>query len=238
VDADTDADPDVGSDADADAPPDGDVVLDETACDDVFSTALFCDGFEDATLSAWPERDVVDGALERVGDPRYRGVGALRAAVTSGGGTAAALTDDFVTVGSGEIYFRAYCYIPSGQLLDGLSLVNAGERAAPYDHVGIDVFSDDSASIWINEVGRSYGSAPAIVPRDVWLCVLLHVGIGWRDGTVELSIDGAPVASGSGTDTLPGVRVPRRRHRIHGTRPRACDRVRRRGRPRYGSALV
>lgn len=198
-----DDDGDLGQDAFSDSI-DADNGLDDTACDDLFRSALFCDGFESGSLSTWWELFTDSGVAEVVADPVYRGSGALGSRTSVTGDRTASITRDFGTHSTGQIYARAYIYVPSSVSVSGLSLLIIGEDADPWHHIGFEIAPDDRAKIWFDEDQVQYfGSTP--VPRDSWFCVQLRIDIANMNGEVECSIDGESVMTVGGRDTLPSA---------------------------------
>ena len=51
--------------------------LDSTSCDDVHRDALFCDGYEDPTLSSWTAQVENNGTADRTTAMAYRGAAGL-----------------------------------------------------------------------------------------------------------------------------------------------------------------
>lgn len=204
-----DTDPD-GTDADIPDARDSDVedadtedsdIDDPTACDDIFSGVLFCDGFEDEALAAWIERPG-DGTVERTTTTVYRGSGALRAQTFARRDDAAVYTMALSELASGDMYVRAYFYIPSGQPVDGATPMFIGEEFSPWDGVAFDLLTDGSVFLFHTDSDSLIPSKRS-VPLDRWFCCQIHVELDDIDGRAELRIDDELYAELNGVDTIP-----------------------------------
>lgn len=190
--------PDAGS---PDAGPPDAGVLDPTACDDVYAGALFCDGFEDSALSAWGWRNEVSGVVTRTTARAYRGSASLRATTSAASGKAS-IGGNYTTVASGDLWFRAYVYIPSGYTIHTVSLVTVAEAITPWDGSALQATSLDRAHIWVGPEATAYTSTNT-VPRDRWFCYRGHLLLSNTAGVVEAWVDGTRVVRQTGIDTLP-----------------------------------
>ena len=172
---------------------------DMTACDDLYAGASFCDGFESSGLSGWGWRNEVSGVVERTTVRAYRGTGSMRATTSAGSGRAA-LGAIFPTVSSGDIWFRAYLYIPSGYTMDTVSLLALTEGVDPWEGTALQAVSLDRAHVWVGPEGRAF-TATDIVPRDRWFCYRGHLVLSNTAGVLEAFIDATRVIYQTGIDT-------------------------------------
>lgn len=200
-----DAGPEDGAagDAPVDAPP-PDAGPDESVCDDALSGAVFCDGFEDgAGFAAWDMVGTTDGTVDWVTDRVYRGGGAMRAEITAAGGKARVLSYSVPSLRSGDLWMRAYFYLPSGYAYSGFNLVAFHEETDPWHGMTYAVGSTARPYIWFDE--PYYGeSAPALaIPRDRWTCLQLHIVLSDTAGSVRAYVDGALAVSFDAVDTTP-----------------------------------
>src|SRR5262249_8685330 len=78
------------------------------------AAAIYCSGFEAADLSDW-SRVLVEGRarLEQTSDRAYEGKGALHASST-GEKSSAVVAEDFRRVKDGDLFLRAFLYVPAG----------------------------------------------------------------------------------------------------------------------------
>jgi hypothetical protein len=198
ADADRDSDTHIDSDGDADSDLDGDVI--DTTCDDL-GAVLLCDGFEDDLLSAWSRSVVENGSVDRVTDPVHRGSGALSAQSIEYGGRAM-IEADLGSFVAGDIFSRAYLYVPSDSPVENVPLINLSERYAPWDHIAFEIDSDDFPAVWIHGPALYFAGSGTVAPRDMWFCVRLHVVISASDGAIEVWVDDELAIEASGIDTL------------------------------------
>lgn len=194
--------PDAGP-ADAGAPDGG---PGPTRCDDLHAGAIFCDGFEwvyPAGRTGWDWDLLEDGNVDTVVDPTpYLGERALRATTTVAGGRAAigaTLPDAIV---DGEMWLRAFFYIPAAQAISaGLSLLYIGAEDGSAG-IAFQAYGGGRASVWIGTQDRWEGTETPL-PRDVWTCLQLHVVVDDAAGEVELYLDDVLITVPFTGDTLP-----------------------------------
>lgn len=176
-------------------------VLDSTSCDDVHTGTLFCDGFEDALLSAWGWRTEMSGSVVRGTSRTRRGSGALQARTTAGSGKAS-IASSFSAVGSGDLWFRAWFYVPSGYSMATVSMLALTEGSSPWAGVAVQAVSGDRGHIWIGPEGTAATSTTTI-PRDRWFCYRAHIEISSAAGVMEAWIDETLIGRHTGVDTQP-----------------------------------
>jgi hypothetical protein len=172
-----------------------------TTCGNDVSGLVTCNGYEDPRFIGW----IVDESLGTAAQDTsrvYRGLGSLHAQTDSGGAVAAVLSTRFGPYSSGDLFARAYFYVPSTTRLDNVALMIVGESDAPWDHVAFSIGSLDDPEVWIEEIRRvTRASVP--MPFDRWVCIQVHIAIDDKRGMVELRLDDELVAARSGVDTLP-----------------------------------
>lgn len=189
-----------GGDADAGDGVDAGPVLDETSCDDFHAGAILCDGFEGSPdFARWTE---VRGAAAITADLAYRGARSLYAHSTASGVYAYLYSDALPSVTSGEIYARAYLYVPSASALPALTLLHVEEDANPWDDAEVRI-QEDTFGLETRAVGVTSRRAGPVVPREAWTCVELRVLVSDVGGEVELFVDGASVGVIPEVDTRP-----------------------------------
>ena len=208
------------------APEDGTTVvdagptLDDTSCDDVHAGAAFCDGYEDASLASWDYPIEENGAATHTTEQVYRGTGALRCETTSSSGTKAARYSVAALRGvtSGDVWFRAYYYLPSSVVVDGsISLVALAESRSPYDgaHLRIRAGALDLEM----EVAGVVGSGATSLPRDRWVCVELRMTVHDVSGVLEGYVEGALAVRAEPVDTRPARGITLAEVGIHDADP-------------------
>lgn len=194
---DRDAGIDAATDAATDAGPD------DTACDDALSGAFVCDGFEVPFTSAWDFVEEMDGTVDRVSSPTYRGGFALRGRTTAARGRAA-VANGIPAVSSGDLWLRGYFYLPSTFDLRGVALIYAHEPSSPYDGVSAGFLEGGVPYAWVgSNPGTTTFAGSGPVPRDRWFCMQVHVVVSDGAGSIEVLMDGATVLSQTGLDTRP-----------------------------------
>ncbi|MBX3269949.1 MAG: hypothetical protein KF729_06790 [Sandaracinaceae bacterium] len=199
LDAATDAGADAGvADGGTDAGPPA------SECAGRHAGALFCDGFEDLPLAAWSGVFGDGGASARTGTRSRLGAGALRAASTRAGGYTGAFSNSPGGLASGELYLRAYYYVPSAQVIDGgISLMQLGQDDAPYHHVGLSVDIGERSSMFMRiGAGTAYREGSTF-PRNRWVCLELHVTVSSSGGVIEYFMDGTRQGRATDLDTIP-----------------------------------
>jgi hypothetical protein len=176
-----------------------------SACLDTLSDAIFCDGFEDGPgFAAWTSGPhATDGLVSWSDVTPYRGRGALRAELTAtSGGYARVETATSPIVNSGSYWLRFFVRYPASSPLDHFdiaALVNSSNG------VGVTFYVENSQpTVWFSETS-SYYTINTPVDRDRWTCVELHLAVSDTAGAFDLYIDGTPVRSVAGRDTLPGL---------------------------------
>lgn len=161
------------------------------------STRLFENGFEGG-MGPW--RRV--GAVTVVGGPPapVEGQSMLKATVAGPSQSSRGEADMPRIVTSGPFYFRAYYYLPSGYAMNDLSIL---ELAQPTNNRLVLV---NSSSIGMySGIDGNHPKSGFDLPRDVWTCVEIRVGIADAPGgTWDAWVDGALRDSLTGIDTFDG----------------------------------
>ena len=176
---------------------------DSTACDDLYLGARFCDGFEDTAFGAWGWRREESGVVTRTTSRVYRGTGAMRATTSAGSGKAS-LGASITPIGSGDVWFRIYAFIPSGYTMDTVSFIAVTEGVDPWIGTALQAVTMDRAHAWVGPEGRAF-TVSNRVPRDRWFCYRGHLRLSDTAGILEAWIDGTRVISQTGIDTMPAT---------------------------------
>jgi hypothetical protein len=167
------------------------------------SDALFCDGFEDPSFSRWSYPVITNGSVEQSTTFVHAGTGSMHANTGSSGANnvaryAAAIFDQQM---SGDIWVRAYYYLPSStEVTTSLfSTLVVSEIEPPYFGFALIV---RSSRVDIGVLDTMYPGTLAF-PRDRWTCIELHVTIDPEQGVFEGFLDGELAAQSLPTDTQP-----------------------------------
>jgi hypothetical protein len=183
---------------------------DATACDDLLAGAVFCDGFERAPIDgAWGWIGETNGLVVRDADLVHRGLVSMRAETATSGGIAH-VGKSYPRIDAGDVWARAYVYVPASSPVAQINLLHVGEGTSPYDSVavGLHTPSDVSrANIYASESDRSAQATQAF-PLDRWVCVQLHVEVSPAPGgAVHVYIDGEEQITLTGIDTQPSTGI-------------------------------
>jgi endo-1,4-beta-xylanase len=102
---------------------------------------------------------------------------------------------------SGTVYLRAYVRVPSSAPANTITLMAVGEADPPYHGVSLNLdgglFQMAFTTAW------QFPKSNVPMALDSWHCLQLAVTIGDTAGSAEAKVDGVPVVSASGLDTLP-----------------------------------
>lgn len=158
--------------------------------------AILCEDFEDPTYPQWvdhlgtigPDLGVVHGNAR-----------SMRADNTAADLAAALSTTAFDGFTSGELYLRAWFFIPSSLAITKYNLLDAdGDVSATGP-----VFLVDQSELRVYVPSASTTIVTGrLAPRDQWFCIQLHVTAGVA-GAVELALNETGIATMSGIDTIP-----------------------------------
>src|SRR5437773_6624561 len=109
------------------------------------SDAIFCSGFESPDLSDWSRTLVVGNAtVSQTSDRTYEGDGALHASSTAET-SSAVVAEDFPAVKDGDLFLRAFLYVPTGLPTKAMNISFLGDVATPDPFKGIDFNLEDGA---------------------------------------------------------------------------------------------
>jgi hypothetical protein len=174
-----------------------------TACDDLLRDAIFCESFEDRSLLHWTVRESYDGTVTHTFDRAFRGAGALTASSTAPAGYAERIATVVGGVSDGDLYVRAYVYIPEGMPLVHSSLVHVGghrTRVATEPLAGFNAV-DGFAAMYIGAGGVSLRDRLVTLPRNEWFCMQYELHIDDVAGSARIWIDGVLAGEALDIDT-------------------------------------
>lgn len=162
---------------------------------------LFCDGLEAADFSPW-EINSSNGEQMSVTSPVHRGARAGRFDTTTvATGNRSYVQTGWTGITSGDIYYRAWFYVPSTFTATNFALFVSSESASPYNGFGVHLRESNLLTFYAGETGTNvYTTIP--VPRDAWWCLQAHVRVS-SSGSIDIAIDGVEAAARSGFDTQP-----------------------------------
>jgi len=170
----------------------------DTACP--LDDALFCEPVESPTLYGLGRVLVGAGASVEPDGSGYRGATSLHVQAPSAAGTRRAYAERRVRpdIGEGELWTRAYVYVPAAAP-NNFTAFALDETHAPYHGVSFGIHHDGRTFIRTGgtQPARSYGPT---FPRDEWTCFEMHITIG-ESGAAELFMDGQLVGSLANRDT-------------------------------------
>jgi hypothetical protein len=218
ADRDASSGPDTGPDpdprdsaAESDADTDGGPLAHDDECQTTYPDALACSQFEDNDLGAgWDDLVETSSAnLERSQDLTHAGDGALHAS-TSGRTSRAAVVRKFDPLYAGELYIRAYLYVPDALPTQTMNIFFIGDdRPSEDEDDGVDFNLENGAiqAFLANETPTRYtGTEP--IPRNQWFCFRARVVLSDDAGSVDAYANEALMLHADGLDTVPdrGVR--------------------------------
>jgi hypothetical protein len=174
-------------------------------CGDARAAALLCSGFEGDDVAADFGQTVLvnQGALERSTERVHTGAGALHASSGAMMSVAVVLAS-FPPLFSGELYVRAYLYVPADLPTETMNIFFVGDEPVPDPFLGLDFNLEDGALQLFSPQSspdRHTGDVP--IPRERWFCFRARIAIADADGSVELFVDDALALQATGLDTLP-----------------------------------
>jgi hypothetical protein len=146
------------------------------------SDVLFCDGFEDPARAQW-RSSTTRGTLERTIDRKLGGASALRVTTEATSGSsnmAREEADVFAGQKSGDVWARAFYYLPSSVTVSSaFTALQIIESALPRTSCALVVRSDRYA---LGGATARFTTLEAF-PRDAWVCVEVHVVIDASAGS-------------------------------------------------------
>lgn len=143
------------------------------------------------------------GAFVGVGDEFVHS--GLHSLATAQGGpqSDAQITDRIDPVESGDLFYRAWIYVPRGAINHWIKVLAFNGSSEGTD---VNMYENGSVEIYSQITSASEESIPDVVPVDEWFCLQVHAVVE-NDGQVELWINDKNVLSMMHVDTLPGTGV-------------------------------
>jgi hypothetical protein len=182
-------------------------------CETTHAGSLLCSGFEPADLSAnWQMTRDLSGELERSTARAHSGSASLRA-TTEGAESIAVVAGSVGPLTSGELFLRAYVYVPEGLPTKTMNIFFIGDDPSPNPpepFYGIDFnLQDGAVQLYSPQWAPDRRTGSLLIPRERWFCFRVRVAISNAEGAVDVFVDDQPAVAVSGVDTLPdeGVRT-------------------------------
>jgi hypothetical protein len=167
--------------------------------------ALLCSGFERPDLSEWTRTIAVNHAdVEQTNAKARDGRGSLLAASTAEK-SAGVVAGEFPPVTDGDLFLRAYLYVPDNQPTKTLNFLFIGYYATPDPFKGVDFnFEDGALSTYVpGDNPDRFTSNTLVIPRDRWFCLQIQMTVSPDAGKVKILVDGETGLEQEGMNTSP-----------------------------------
>jgi hypothetical protein len=171
--------------------------------------ALLCSGFEKPDLSDFSRVITVNHAqVEQTRERSFQGNGALHAQSTDQE-SAAVVAKDFPAVKDGDLYLRAYIYVPDGLETQTMNILFLGDIATPDPFKGTDFNLLDGALQTYSPQDHPdrFTSTALTIPRDKWFCFQVHMVVSKDAGAVTINVDGDVALDEKDMNTRPDAGV-------------------------------
>jgi hypothetical protein len=169
------------------------------------ASALVCAGFEGELASEWPN-PIIDNAasIDTSTVQAHSGASSLHA-TSSGPMSRAAVVRDFPAQHAGDLYVRAWVYIPAGEPTQIMNFMFVGDDVASNETFeGVDFNLDqDALELFLPLHDPSRFTSTVTLPRARWSCLRAHVSLSDTAGAVETYVDDALALQVQGLDTVP-----------------------------------
>ena len=143
------------------------------------------------------------GEVERSSVHLHTGSGALHASSTSMM-SVAVLSASFPPALSGELYLRAYVYVPVNLPTETMNILFLGNEASGAPFSGIDLnLQDGAVQVYSSASDPQRHTGSLTIPRDRWFCLRARVALAATDGAVQAYVDDVLALDARGLDTLP-----------------------------------
>ena len=187
---------DLGAAADLATTPGADLAGGPVVCP---ANVLLCDGFEGGSVSAalWDDGATQTNASVTVDNTHvHRGQHALHVhtnVVATNGSAEATIGETHTFSPPGATFWaRAFYYLPSATSMATATLLDATQKATPYNDVALAI-DHDALSIYNGFNGGSYvASTTPLLPLDSWVCIEWEVYTG-TPNQLHAWVNGQPV---------------------------------------------
>ena len=120
-------------------------------------------------------------------------------------GTDAQITDAIDGVVEGQIYFRAWMYVPQGAITDWLEVLAFNGPLT--EGLAVNLLDDGGVEILSHISNESSQSDAGLIPQGEWFCLQTHSVIDDTNGSFEVFVNEDFAVSLDQVDTLPATRV-------------------------------
>ncbi len=121
-------------------------------------------------------------------------------------GSFARITQGIPRVVGGQLYLRAWIFVPEDAAVDTLTLFTFnGANDGGLEYV---LLSDGTLKIEFPSTG-THAISDASIPRGEWFCLRSRAFVDNVNGEVDVWVDGERMVSAQGWDTLPGAEIDR-----------------------------
>jgi hypothetical protein len=185
----------------------GDAGVDE--CVEAYADSVACSGFEQADAAVgFDAIEQTGGEVDRSTQRARHGEGALHAS-TAAAMSYAIVVKTFAPLRSGDLYFRANVYVPSGLATETMNVFFVGSEPTPDPFQGVDFNLEGGAvQTYSPQSDPVRQTGTLLIPRDRWFCYRARVAISHDAGFVQVFVDDRLALDATHIDTLPadGVR--------------------------------
>jgi hypothetical protein len=172
------------------------------------SSALVCSGFEQPDLSDWSIVLVDNAQVEQSTARVHSGNGSLLAQ-SKGQKSTAVVSKEFPAITQGELFLRAFLYVPDAQPTKTMNILFLGDYATPDPFRGVDFNLEDGAlSTYVpgNQPDR-FTSTTLVIPRDRWFCLQIQMTVSPTAGALTMRVDGEIGLEQKNVNTRPAAGV-------------------------------
>jgi hypothetical protein len=176
-----------------------DMTLPRTPSSCASSGFILCDGFEGTAINTatWTPWVSTPGGSVAIDSSRaYRGSSSLHAHLDPNGAHATLYTP--LAFPPGDLYLRAFLYVPDGVPAAGPTLVTLVQKSSPYEMEQLTL--DPSFGVY-DTTGSRYQAGSITMPTGSWFCVEWQVHFDATAGYTNLWLNGSASSfSPSGTE--------------------------------------
>ncbi len=174
-------------------------VLDDTICDEI-DGLLLCEAL-DGNSSLPTVNASEPSTLTFDTSRRYRGSASQHSHTEGSYAVAWRLGQRLGRITADDIHARWYMYVPSS-ITQPIASTHLVEDTMPYHGV---VFGVNNGMPEVVYTGSGGAQGAALMPRDRWTCVQVHIVVHPTAGLIETWIDGVPSARVDALNTLPAA---------------------------------
>jgi hypothetical protein len=115
------------------------------------------------------------------------------------------VTQEFSPVMAGDVFLRAFLYVPDNLPTKTMNILFLGDYATPDPFRGVDVNLEDGAlSIYVPASRPDrITSTGMVIPRDRWFCLQLALVVSPNVGSVTIRVDGEIALEQKNMNTRP-----------------------------------